>query len=315
MNKQSPILIVGHNDVIDQSLERGLQSRGYSRVAASARIRLNVWDQAAVEKYFKRNRPEYVFLASTKSGGIEANQRLGGEFIYSNLMSQANVIHAAYKHKIKKLLFFSSSCVYPQQCPQPMRPEHLFKGKLEPTSEPYAVAKLAGLTMCQAYQRQYGFKALVMIPATIYGPGSDADITTAHVMGALIGKFHAAVQRKAASVTVWGSGKPRREFLFADDFAAAAEFVMQKYNGPQIVNAGCEQDVSIRELAEMIAEITGFQGQILFDRRKPDGAMRKLLDSSFLKKMGWRPKVPLEEGVIKTYQWYKKKLRNRGIRI
>lgn len=305
MNKESKILIVGHNGIIENSLFTHLQDNGFTHVCSSSKAQLNVLDQEEVREFFKAQKPDYVFLGSTRSGGIEANQKYQGEFIYSNLMSQNNIIHAAWEHGVTKLLYLSSSCVYPKESPQPIKEEYLLTGPLEPTSESYALAKIAGIKMCQAYRKQYGFKAIVMIPATVYGPGSDVDMTTAHVLGALMGKFHEAVKKGEEQVVVLGTGRPRREFLFVEDFIAAALFLMDTYDEPLIMNAGCGSDVSIKELSELIAKTVGFKGKLVFDDSKPDGAMQKLLDINRISNSGWESKVKLEGGIAKTYQWYK----------
>ncbi len=304
MNKDAPILVVGHNDVIEKSLTEHFTADHFTRVFSSSAIALNTAIQPAVYDFFAQHRPEYVFLASTRSGGIEANQKQPAEFIYHNLESQSNVVYAAWKFGVKKLLYFASSCVYPKGCPQPIRPEYLLTGELEQTSEPYAVAKIAGIKLCQSYRRQYGLNAIVAVPATIYGPGSDTDLTTAHVMGALIGKFAGAVKNREEQINVWGTGNPRREFLYVDDFVAACLFLMERHEGEGIMHIGSGNDVTIKELAEMIQRACGYKGRIVFDASKPDGAIRKLLDSSRLTQMGWRPKVSLEEGIRRTYEHY-----------
>lgn len=305
MNKDSKILVVGHDDIIEKSLTGHLQSSHFQNVFSSSTIALNTTIQPSVYDFFSKHRPDYVFLASTRSGGIEANRRHPAEFIYHNIESQNNIVYASWKFGVKKLLFLASSCVYPKDCPQPMKEEHLLTGPLEETSEPYAIAKIAGIKLCQAFRRQYGLNAVVAIPATIYGPSRDVDLTTAHVMGALVGKFCDAVKSGAHEVAIWGTGNPRREFLYADDFARAAAFVMDHYNGEKVVHIGSGMDVAIKELAETIREVAGFQGKITFDVSKPDGAMKKLLDNSLLTGLGWRAKVSLEEGIQRTYEWCK----------
>lgn len=305
MDKKSKILIVGHSDIIENSLLNYFQASGFEDIFSSSQIAPDVvLNQSAIFRFFEKEQPEYVFLASSRSGGIAANQKFAAEFIYCNLESQNNIIHAAYKTGVKKLLFFAGSCVYPKESPQPIKEECLLTGSLEETSEAYSIAKIAGIKLCQAYKKQYGFNAIVAIPATIYGPGSDADIETAHVMGALIGKFAAAVVHEEKEVTVWGTGTPRREFLFVDDFIEACLFLTAKYHDAQIINVGCGYDVSIRELAEIIKEISGFKGKIKFDDTKPDGTMNKLMDNSQITKRGWKAKVSLKAGIEKTYQWY-----------
>src|SRR3989338_769089 len=306
MNKSSKILIVGHADVIEKSLTQYFRGNGFSNIFSSSEIALNPTIQNSVYEFFQKQRPEYVFLGSTHSGGIEANQQYSAEFLYHNSESQNNVIHAAYKFEAKKLLYFAASCVYPKETPQPIKEEYLLSGPLEATSQPYSVAKISGIHLCQAYRKQYGFNAVAVVPATIYGPDSDTDLGKAHVMGALIAKFHNALLRNEKEVVVWGSGQARREFLFAEDFVQACLFLMEHYAEAQMLNVGYGADVSIAELAEMIKKVMGFKGGITFDRTKPDGAMAKLLDSSRITRLGWKPKVKLEEGNGKTYEWYKK---------
>ena len=300
MNKDSKILIVGHNDIIEKSLYAYFQSSGYPHVFSSSQLRLNPTIQVSVYDFFAQAQPEYVFLASARSGGIEANQNNPGEFIYHNLESQNNIVYASWKFGVKKLLFVASSCIYPKMCPQPMKEEYLLTGELEKTSEPYAVAKIAGVKLCQAFRKQHGLNAIVMVPATIYGPQADKDLETAHVMGALIEKFYKAFHRGEKEVIVWGSGAPRREFLYVDDFVEACVFLMTQYNGEEMVNVGSGHDVSIKELAEILAEISGFRGTIRYDQTKPDGAMLKLLDHTRITKLGWTPKVDLKQGIQKT---------------
>jgi GDP-L-fucose synthase len=304
MDKNSRILIVGHNNVIEKSLIRHFSSEGFARVVSVSQTGLDVLRQETVEKFFKDEKPAYVFLSSVCSGGIEANQKFPAQFIYENLQAQNNVVHAAYKNGVKKLLFYAASCVYPKEGPSPIKEDSLLTGALEPTSEPYAVAKIAGIKLCQSYRRQHGFKAVVAVPATIYGPGSDTDFATAHVMGALIGKFHQAAKDNQPEVVVWGSGRPRREFLYADDFVSASLFLMERYDDPGLINAGCGRDISVKELAGIIKDVSGFKGKIVFDKTRPDGALSKLLDNRRLSKLGWKPKVGLEEGIEKTYKWY-----------
>jgi len=304
MRHDSRIFIVGHNDSIENSLKRYFQAEGFSQVISNTQDKINVLDQMHVEKCFKYFKPNYVFLGSLRSGGIAANQKFPAEFIYENTQSQNLVIDAAYRHQVKKLIYFSSSCVYPKGSKQPIKESSLLTGPLEQTSESYAVAKIAGTKICQAYKAQYGFNAIVSVPATLYGPGSDTDIENAHVLGALIAKFHKAKTQGAKELIVWGSGKPKREFLYVDDFASACVFLMEKYNGADVINVGSDDDVTIKELAFMIKEISGCKAKIIFDKSKPEGVRRKLLDSARIKKLGWKPKVNLEEGIAKTYQWF-----------
>lgn len=304
MNKHSKILVVGHNDAIENALIQYFQTNKYSHIFSSSALKLELLNQKKVLSFFNNKKIDYVFLGSIRSGGIAANQRFAAEFIYENLESQNNVIHAAYKSGVKKLLYFMSSCAYPKECGQPIKEESLLTASLEETSEPYSVAKIAGVKLCQTYKRQYGFEAIVAAPATIYGPGSDMDIETAHVMGALIGKFYRAIQEGQSQVTVWGSGVARREFLFTEDFVKACIFLMDHYNDSQLINVGCGYDVSIKELASMMKEVSGFKGKIVFDGTKPEGAMKKLLDNRRITKLGWKAKVDLKEGIGKTYKWY-----------
>ncbi|HBR14471.1 MAG TPA: GDP-fucose synthetase [Candidatus Omnitrophica bacterium] len=311
MRRHSKILIVGHDDIVENALVEHFQSKGFSRVFSSSAMAMDTTIQTSVYDFFSQHRPEYVFLGSTRSGGIEANRTRGAEFIYHNLESQNNILYAAHKFGVEKLLFLASSCVYPKDCPQPIREESLLTGELEKTSEPYAVAKIAGIKLCQAFRRQYGLKTVVMIPATIYGPGSDMDIQTAHVIGALIGKFESAVSHHEKQVTVWGTGTPRREFIYVEDFVQACLFLMEHYDQEEIVNAGCGYDVTIKELSEMVAEAVGYKGDIIFDSSKPDGTAKKLLHNSRITKLGWRPRVSLKEGVEKTVAWFKEEVKHQ----
>lgn len=302
MNKDAKILIVGHNDIIENSLFSYFQAQGYTRVFSSSRMGLNPTIQPSVYEFFQKERPEYVFLGSTRSGGIEANQKNAGEFIYHNLESQNNIIYSAWKFGTKKLLYFSSSCVYPKVCAQPMKEENILTGELEKTSEPYAVAKIAGIKLCQAFRQQYGFNAIAAIPATVYGPESDRDAATAHVMGALMGKFACAIKEKKSEVMVWGTGNPHREFIYQDDFVTASVFLMDHYNNSEVINLGAGCDVTIKELAQKIAAVSGFKGQLVFDHTKADGTMQKLLDNSCLFRLGWKPRVGLDEGIQKMWE-------------
>ena len=306
MLKNSRIFIVGHNDSIENSLKHYFQAQGFRNVISNSQDRINVLDQSQVAKFFKKFKPEYVFLGSLRSGGITANQKFPAEFIYENALSQSLVIDTAYRTKIRKLMYFSSSCIYPAQAKQPIKETSLLTGSLETTSEPYAVAKIAGTKLCQSYKSQYNFNAIAAVPATLYGPGSDTNMETAHVLGALIAKFQKAKKENAKEVIVWGSGKPKREFLYVEDFVSACVFLMEKYNKADLINVGSGVDVTIKQLAEMIKNISGYKGKIVFDKSKPDGVMRKLLDNTQMRNQGWKPKVGLEEGIEKTYQWYGK---------
>lgn len=309
MNKNSRIFIVGHNDSIDNALVAHFRLKGFKSVFANTTHGIDVLNQQTVNKFFKDQAPEYVFVGSIRSGGIVANQKMPGEFIYENLQAQSNVIHAAYVNKTKKLLYFTGSCAYPKEATQPIKEDSLLTGPLEATSEAYSVAKIAGTKMCQAYRQQYGFNAIVAVPATLYGPGSDTDMERAHVMGAMIAKFHRAVVNNDKEVVLWGTGKPRREFLFVDDFVSACMTLMDQYNDASMINMGTGTDVSIKQLGQTIAKIIGFKGKIVFDTTKPDGTMRKLMNNKRLMKLGWKPTVDLEEGINKTVQWYRKVVR------
>lgn len=309
MNKHSRILIVGHADAVENSLTNYFRSNGYAHVFSSSSLKIDFLSQTSVQKLFEIKKPEYVFLGSLRSGGISANQKYAAEFIYENLQCENHVIQSAYKTGVKKLLYYGASCMYPKKAPQPIKEESLLTGPLESTSEPYSVAKIAGAKLCETYNRQYGFKAIVAVPPTVYGPGSDTDLGTAHVIGALIAKFSSAVRKNDAKVEVWGSGKPRREFLYGDDFVSGSLFLIKNYSGPEPVNLGVGYDVSIKELSREIAKVTGFKGKIVFDASKPDGTMCKLMDNSRIARMGWKAKVSLEEGIRRTFRWY---LTSRG---
>ena len=304
MDKASKIFVAGHRGLVGSAILRKLQAEGYTNLVTRTRAELDLRDQAAVNRFFEEERPEYVFLAAAKVGGILANSTYPADFIRDNLQIQTNVIDAAYRNGVKKLLFLGSSCIYPKYAPQPMKEEYLLTGPLEPTNEWYAVAKIAGIKMAQAYRRQYGFNAISLMPTNLYGPGDNFDLETSHVIPALIRKFHEAKVEGRPHVVVWGTGKPRREFLHVDDLAEAALFLMENYDDEEIVNVGVGEDVSIRELAELIQDVVGFEGEIVFDTTKPDGTPRKLLDVSRLQALGWRAKIPLREGLASTYRWY-----------
>ncbi len=309
MNKDSRILVVGHNDIIENVLYTYFKFSGYPNIFSSSQIGLNPTVQASVYAFFQKVRPEYVFLGSTRSGGIDANVKNPAEFLYHNSESQNNIFYSSRKFGVKKLLYIAGSCVYPKECPQPMKEEHLLTGTLEQTSEPYSVAKIAGIKLCQAFRKQYGLNAIAIVPATVYGPGSDVNIETAHVIGALIGKFVSAVVKGRQKVSVWGTGNPRREFLYVDDFLAAALHLMDYYNGEKPVNVGSGSDVTIKELTETIIRAVGFEGEAVFDETKPDGTMKKLLDSSYVNSLGWKAKVSLDQGIRKTYDGYRDRIR------
>ncbi|HEX6998519.1 MAG TPA: GDP-L-fucose synthase [Gammaproteobacteria bacterium] len=305
MNEQSIVFVAGRNGMVGSAIYRALEQRGFRRLLGPPRTELDLRDQRAVDRFFAEERPEYVFAAAAKVGGILANDSYPAEFIGENLKIQTNLIDSAYRHGVRKLCFLGSSCVYPRLAPQPMREDSLLTGPLEPTNQWYAVAKIAGIKMCQAYAKQYGFGAISLMPTNLYGPGDNFDLETSHVLPALIRKFHEAKERHAPSVTVWGSGTPRREFLHVDDLADAALFLMERYDSPEIINVGVGEDVSIAELAELVRRIVGYEGTLEFDRSKPDGTPRKLLDVSRITALGWRPRIGLEEGIRSTYEWYR----------
>ncbi|MCK5580165.1 MAG: GDP-L-fucose synthase [Candidatus Omnitrophica bacterium] len=307
MNKESVILVVGHNDIIENTLTVQLRAQGYKKVFSVSEQNLDVLSQSKIHQFFNEQKIEYVFLGSVRSGGIEANQKFAAEFIYSNLVAQTHIIDTAYRAGVKKLFYYGSSCAYPVAMKQPIKEDSLLAGSVESTSEPYAMAKIAGIKMCQAYRQQYKFNAIVAIPATIYGPGSRVDLKTAHVLGALVGKFCDAVTQGHKEVELWGTGQPRREFLYADDFVEASIFLMEDYDSRNIINIGCGYDVSIEELADLIAREAGFKGQLIFDVHKPDGARQKLLDNTRLLDFGWKPKVNLQEGIKRTVAWYRER--------
>ena len=304
MDQTSRIYIAGHRGLVGSAICRRLQSEKYANLIAKTRQELDLLNQSAVDRFFAAEKPEYVFLAAARVGGILANSTQPAEFIYENLLVQTNVIDAAYRHGAKKLLFLGSSCIYPKFAPQPIREDALLTSPLEPTNEPYAIAKIAGLKMAEAYRKQYGFDAISLMPTNLYGPHDNFDPESSHVVPALIRRFHEAAQRNSPEVTLWGTGTVRREFLHVDDLADACVFLMQNYDQPEIINVGTGEDVTIRELAELIAEITGFRGRIVQDTSKPDGTPRKLLDVSRLNALGWRARINLREGLEQTYRWF-----------
>ncbi len=304
MEKNAKIYIAGHRGLVGGALARHLQAAGFESLILRCHAELDLTCQAAVEAFFAQQRPEYVFLAAAKVGGIYANDHYPADFIRDNLLIQTHVIAAAQRHGVKKLLFLGSSCIYPKFAAQPMREEALLTGALEPTNEWYAVAKIAGIKMCQAYRRQYGFSAIALMPTNLYGPGDNFHPTHSHVLPALLRRFHEAKQQNAPSVTVWGSGNALREFLHADDLASAALFLMQHYDEEEIINIGSGEETRIRALAELIGETVGYTGAIQFDVTQPDGAPRKWLDSSRLHALGWQPRIPLRNGIADTYRWF-----------
>ncbi|HEY5916730.1 MAG TPA: GDP-L-fucose synthase [Chryseolinea sp.] len=306
MNKDSKIYVAGHRGMVGSAMVRNLESKGYKNIVGRTSKELDLRDQLAVTKFFEEEKPEYVFLAAAKVGGIQANNIYRADFLSDNLSIELNVIHQSYQHEVKKLLFLGSSCIYPKMAPQPLKEEYLLCNYLEETNEPYAIAKIAGLKLCENYYRQYGCNFISVMPANLYGPNDNYNLQNSHVLPALIRKFHEAKLNNLSSVEVWGSGNPKREFLHVDDLAEACYFLMMNYNDMQFINAGYGEDVTIRELATMIQEITGYTGALTFNTQKPDGTPRKLLDSSRINSLGWKPGISLSEGIAATYQSYLK---------
>jgi GDP-L-fucose synthase len=304
MNADTRIYVAGHRGLVGGAIVRALEREGHRNLLLRAREELDLTEQAAVRAFFERERPQAVIMAAARVGGIHANDTQPAAFIRDNLLIQDNVIDAAYRSGVAKFLFLGSSCVYPKLAPQPIKEEYLLTGALEPTNEWYAVAKIAGLKMCQAYRRQYGFNAISLMPTNLYGPGDNFDLQNSHVLPALIRRFHEAKQRGDETLAVWGSGTPRREFLHVDDLADAALYLLKHYDDEGIVNVGWGEDVTIRELAELVREVCGYRGRLVFDTSKPDGTPRKLLDTSRLTSLGWRPKIALKAGIESTYAWY-----------
>ncbi|CAN5619833.1 GDP-L-fucose synthase [soil metagenome] len=305
MNPNSKIYIAGHRGMVGSAIFRKLQSVGFNNIITRSSTELNLIDQQAVQDFFASEKPEYVFLAAAKVGGIVANNTYRADFLYENLMIQNNVIHQSYTVGVKKLMFLGSSCIYPKLATQPLKEEYLLTGQLEPTNEPYAIAKIAGIKMCEAYRSQYGCNFISVMPTNLYGPNDNYDLKNSHVLPALIRKFHEAKVENKPTVEIWGSGTPRREFLHVDDLAEAILFLMHHYNEPEFVNIGTGEDVTIKELAKLVKNITGFQGALIFDSSKPDGTPRKLMDVSKLNSLGWRHKIGLEEGIKKVYEVFK----------
>ena len=307
MDKGSKIYVAGHRGLVGSALRRRLESQGYTNLIFRTHRELDLTNQLAVNKFFEHEKPEYVFLAAAKVGGILANSTYPAEFIYENLMIEANVIHASYKYGVKKLLFLGSSCIYPKMAPQPLKEEYLLTGPLEETNEAYAIAKIAGIRLCKHYNQQYGTNFISVMPTNLYGPNDNFDLETSHVMPALIRKFHEAKVDNEPEVIVWGTGKPFREFLHVDDMADACVYLMENFNADDIgefVNIGVGKDITIGELAELIKEIVGFEGKIKYDTSKPDGTPQKLLDITKLNSLGWKAKISLKDGIEQTYEWY-----------
>lgn len=300
----SSIYIAGHRGLVGGAMVRYFESRGQPNIIVRSRQGLDLRDSDAVREFFSSTRPEAVVMSAAKVGGIQANNNFPVEFLLENLRIQNNVIAASFEAGVKKLLFLGSSCIYPRLAPQPIREDSLLSGPLEPTNKPYAIAKIAGIELCQAYSREYGANFISAMPTNLYGPGDNFDLDSSHVLPALIRKAHEAKINNQPAFTVWGSGLPRREFLYVDDLADALAFLLENYDSPEVINVGCGNDVTIRELAEIVSEVVGFKGELIFDPSKPDGTPRKLLDTSRLEKLGWTPRVSLRDGIEQTYQWY-----------
>jgi GDP-L-fucose synthase len=304
MFRESRIFVAGHGGLAGSAIVRALQRQGFGKLLLRTHKELDLTNQAAVDRFFDDERPEYVFVAAARVGGILANSTYPAEFIRDNLAIELNVIDAAYRHGVKKLEFLGSSCIYPKYAPQPMREEYLLTGELEPTNEWYAIAKIAGIKLGHAYRKQYGFNAISLMPTNLYGPGDNFDLHSSHVLPALLRKFHEAKMSGAQEVVVWGSGKPRREFLHADDLADACVFLMLRYDDQEIINVGTGEDQTIRDLARIISEIVGYGGALTFDDSKPDGSPQKVLDVSRLNALGWQARISLRDGICKAYEWY-----------
>lgn len=304
MEKTSQIYVAGHRGLVGSAIVRALTKEGHRNILTRTREELDLTSQAQVEKFFGENKIDYVFLAAARVGGILANDTYPVEFLYENLMIQSNVLHAAHKQGVKKLEFLGSSCVYPRMAPQPITEDSLLTGPLEKTNEAYAVAKIAGIKLAEYYTRQYQFQTISLMPTNLYGPYDNFDLKSSHVLPALIRKFHEAKIRDERTVEIWGTGAPRREFLFIEDMGGAAVYLMKNYNDPTLINVGVGEDITIKELAEVIKEVVGYEGELVFDETKPDGTPRKLLDVTKLKKAGWEAKTPLREGIRKTYDWF-----------
>ena len=305
MDLHAPIFVAGHRGLVGAALVRRLEALGCTDLRLATRGELDLTDQAAVRDWFAAQRPAYVFLAAARVGGIHANDTYPAEFIYQNLAIELNVIDAAYHSGVRKLQFLGSSCIYPRLAPQPMTEDALLSGPLEPTNEWYAIAKIAGIKLCQAYRRQYGFDAISLMPTNLYGPGDNFDLNNSHVLPALLRRFDEATASNVPDITLWGSGTPRREFLHVDDLADAAVYLMQHYSAPDIINVGVGTDVSIAELADLVARATGYRGTIRWDTARPDGPPRKLLDTRRLTDLGWRPRIALADGIADTLAWYR----------
>lgn len=301
MNKNAKIYVAGHRGMVGSAIFRNLKDRGYSNIVIKTHAELDLLDQGAVSSFFQKEQPAYVFLAAAKVGGIHANNTLRADFIYQNLMMEANIVHAAWQAGVQRLLFLGSSCIYPRDCPQPIKEEYLLTGPLEPTNEPYAIAKIAGIKLCESYNRQYGTQYVSVMPTNLYGPNDNYDLNNSHVLPALIRKAHEAKIRGDKELVVWGSGKPMREFLYVDDMADACVFLMEGGVREGLFNVGTGEDVTIRELAETVMSVIGFKGEIVFDSSKPDGTPRKLLNVDKMRQLGWQAQTSLRDGIAKAY--------------
>jgi GDP-L-fucose synthase len=306
ISKSDKIFVAGHRGMVGSALMRRLNAEGFSNVVTRDRSQLDLADESAVAKLFAAEQPAVVILAAAKVGGIKANNDFPVEFLFDNLRIQNNVIHAAHEAGVRKLLFLGSSCIYPKFAPQPIPETALLSGPLEPTNEAYAIAKIAGIKLCQAFSREYDANFISAMPTNLYGPNDNFDLETSHALAALLRKAHEAKTRKERKLIVWGSGKPRREFLYVEDLASACLFLLEKYDSPEIINVGCGEDLSIRELAELICDVVGFDGELAWDTTKPDGTPRKLLDITKLRRLGWQPAIPLRDGIAQTYDWFLK---------
>ena len=302
MKLDSKIYIAGHRGMVGSAIVRALETQGFKNLVYRTSKELDLTDQKQVQAFFENEKPEYVFLAASKVGGIAANNTYRADFIYQNLMIQNNVIHAAYENEVTKLMFLGSSCIYPKNAPQPLKEEYLLSGSLEPTNEPYAIAKIAGIKMCEAYRDQFGCNFISVMPTNLYGPNDNYDLNNSHVLPALLRKFIEAKSNGDQSVTIWGSGSPLREFLHVDDLADACLFLMRNYNEKEFLNAGVGHDISIIDLAKMVKEIVGFEGEIMLDKSKPDGTPRKLMDVSRLRELGWEASIQLRDGILATFK-------------
>jgi GDP-L-fucose synthase len=307
MDNNSKIYIAGHRGMVGSAIQRNLVERGFTNIVTRTSKELDLRNQADTEAFFNSEKPEYVFLAAAKVGGIQANNTLRADFIYENLMVQNNIIHAAYKTNVKKLMFLGSSCIYPKFAKQPLKEEYLLTGELEQTNEPYAIAKIAGIKMCESYHRQYGCNFISVMPTNLYGQNDNYDLNNSHVLPALIRKIHDAKEANSANVTIWGTGTPMREFMHANDMADACVYLMQNYNDEKFVNIGTGVDISIKDLALLVKKIAGYEGELVFDTSKPDGTPRKLMDVSYLHSLGWKHKIELEEGIKLVYEEFKLK--------